>query len=169
VDNSSYNFVMRNLISYPFSSLFALVDGLQYERHYGEELKFERNVAMPFFNTWPDSRIAFAGPWLLRLNTSVFLRERINELSSALPSVSWIVSSLSSGKLVKHISEFLNLQLPDGRNSFFRIYDPRVLADIKIILEEADYDRLISCCHEWASCSNGVLTLHRASTYREVN
>lgn len=36
----------------------------------------------------PDSRIAFAGPWVMEMNSIMDFRERLCELEAALPSVS---------------------------------------------------------------------------------
>lgn len=49
--NSSYDFIMRSLMFYPDCSLFALIDGLQYERYFGDEIQHEQGVAEPFLNS----------------------------------------------------------------------------------------------------------------------
>lgn len=147
--NSSYDFIMRSLISFPDCSLFALVDGLQYERHFGDEIQHEQGIAEPLLNSWPDARHAFAGPWLFRLNNSVSHRDRLKQLAEAIPSVSWIISSESLGSLIDHFKDFLNLQLPDGRCALFRFYDPRVLAEIEFLLDETHYEHLVNRTKEW--------------------
>jgi|AGFS01.1.fsa_nt_gi hypothetical protein len=147
--NSSYDFIMRALMFYPDCSLFALVDGLQYERHFGDEIQHEQGVAEPFFNSWPDSRLAFAGPWLFRLNNSVGHRDKLKQLAETLPSVSWIISSESFENLIIHFNSFLNLQLPDSRCALFRFYDPRILAEIEFLLGENYYVQLINPTREW--------------------
>lgn len=72
---------------YPDCSLFALIDGLQYERYFGDEIQHEQGVAEPFLNSWPDSRLAFAGPWLFRLNNSVSHREKLKQLAEAIAGI----------------------------------------------------------------------------------
>lgn len=153
--NSAYDFIMRALISRPDCSLFALVDGLQYERYFGEEIQSEKNATAPFLNTWPDSRIAFAGPWLFRLNESGYHREKLRQLENAFPAVSWIISTASLENLVSHFKPFLNLQLPDGRSALFRFYDPRILAEIELLLDDADYRQFVSGIDEWVFSAEG--------------
>ena len=144
-------------MSYPDCSLFALVDGLQYERHFGCEIQHEQGVAEPFLNSWPDARLAFAGPWLFRLNNSVSYRDKLKQLAVAAPSVSWIISSESLESLIDHFKIFLNLQLPDGRCALFRFYDPRVLAEIEFLLDETQYEQLVNRTKEWVFGVDGKM------------
>ncbi|HED5889364.1 TPA: hypothetical protein R5S02_004632 [Salmonella enterica] len=58
----------QHLKNAPETVLFALVDGLQYERFFSDELLFKPHVSMPLFNKYPDSLIAFAGPWIIRIS-----------------------------------------------------------------------------------------------------
>ncbi|MCU2458291.1 DUF4123 domain-containing protein [Enterobacter hormaechei subsp. hoffmannii] len=155
--NNSYNFIMRSLMSYSDCSLFALVDGLQYERHFGDEIQHEQGVAEPFLNSWPDARLAFAGPWLFSLNNSVSHRDKLKQLAEAVPSVSWIISSESLESLIDHFRSFLNLQLPDGWCAIFRFYDPRILAEIEFLLEETHYMQLINRTKEWVFQVDGEM------------
>lgn len=155
---NAYDFIMRALMAHPDCSLFALVDGLQYERYFGEEIQNEKDVVIPFLDTWPDSRVAFAGPWLYRLNASEHHRGKLKQLAEILPAVSWIISSSPLESLVIHFKHYLNLQLPDGRCAFFRFYDPRVLAEIELLLNESDYARLVKGIEEWVfpgNCGTG--------------
>ncbi|ARB86782.2 MULTISPECIES: DUF4123 domain-containing protein [Yersinia] len=164
---SAYDFIMRELMTRPDCSLFALVDGLQYERYFGEEIQNEKGVVVPFLNIWPDSRIAFAGPWLYRLNASEHHREQLKQLSEFLPAVSWIISRGSLEDLAIHFKPFLTLQLPDGRCAFFRFYDPRILAEIELLLNEPDYGQFVRGVEEWVFQADGgmVNVKDKASYY----
>ncbi|EOG3602530.1 DUF4123 domain-containing protein [Enterobacter cloacae] len=110
----SFCLVMQFLIHSSDVSVFALVDGLQYERFTGYELKIKQNVCLPLFNTWPDSCIAFAGPWLIRMNETMAMREPLETLEIALPGVSWIVSDSTPEELVAHLQRYMNTGLQDG-------------------------------------------------------
>lgn len=156
IDNL-YHTIMKALFCHPECSLYALVDGLQYERHFGCEIKPKQGISYPFFNTLPDSRVAFAGPWLIRLNSEVYQRERLVELSTTLPSVSWILSPLTTEELLVHFKHYCNLQLPDGRCALFRFYDPRVLEGIESLLDEKDFRQLINGVKEWFFILNNEL------------
>lgn len=164
--NNSYSFIMRSLMFYPDCSLFALVDGLQYERHFGNEIRHEEGVAEPFLNSWPDSRLAFAGPWLFRLNNSVSNRDKLKQLAEVFPSVSWIISSESLESLIDYFRSFLNLQLPDGRSALFRFYDPRILAEIEFLLDETHYMQLINRTKEWFfQVDGGMIDMKSKASY----
>ena len=153
MSNLAYDFIMKSWMSHPDCSLYALVDGLQYERHFGEEIHAEDGIVVPFFNMWPDSRIAFAGPWLYRLNRSSCHRKKLKQLEEALPSVSWLISSASLENLVAHFQPFPNLQLPDSRCALFRFYDPRILKEIELLMDETDYGKLVEVAREWVFSS----------------
>ena len=63
MNSVSFSLAAQHLICSTKVTLFALVDGLQYERYFGESLSVQQSAAVPLFDTWPDSRIAFAGLW----------------------------------------------------------------------------------------------------------
>ncbi|MDF1897265.1 DUF4123 domain-containing protein [Rahnella contaminans] len=149
MSNNAYYTMMNQLIGRPNCAAFALVDGLQYERHFGKELTIESGVTAPLFNIGPDARIAFAGPWLIFLHTTETYRKELQELEGEFPSVSWLLSSWTLEKLVGHFKYFLDLQLPDGRCALFRFYDPRVLENIKLLLDERDYETFTTCAEAW--------------------
>lgn len=152
--NKTYNFIMSEWLCHPDCSLYALVDGLQYERHFGYEITAEKGISYPLFDMYPDSKIAFAGPWLLRLNTSVFYRDALNELDVEYPAVSWLLSPLPPISLIHRFKEFLYLELPNGKCALFRFYDPRVMERLHFWLEDSDCIKLVEDVTKW------VLTTH---------
>lgn len=93
MNSVSFSLAAQHLICSTKVTLFALVDGLQYERYFGESLSVQQPAAVPLFDTWPDSRVAFAGLWVMEMNSIMGFRERLCELEAALPSVSWMISS----------------------------------------------------------------------------
>ncbi|WP_240785608.1 DUF4123 domain-containing protein [Rahnella sp. CJA17(1/100)] len=155
MNTAAYSVVMNQLISHPECGSFALVDGLQYERHFGEEIKTEKGIVAPLFDSGPDSRIQFAGPWLFSLNTTIEYREKLQQLECIYPSVSWFLSCWTLENVVNHFKPFLNLQLPDGRGALFRFYDPRILKDIELLLAEKEYEELIAGIECWFLTLNG--------------
>ena len=54
MNSSSFSIAAQHLIHSSDVSVFALVDGLQYERHFGEGLSVQQPAAMSLFDTWPD-------------------------------------------------------------------------------------------------------------------
>lgn len=126
MNSVSFSLAAQHLICSTKVTLFALVDGLQYERYFGESLSVQQPAAVPLFDTRPDSRIAFAGPWVMEMNSIMDFRERLCELEAALPSVSWMISSSSLTELAAHFRRNMNTELPDGRIALLRFHDPRV-------------------------------------------
>jgi hypothetical protein len=145
---------MSEWLSHPDCTLYALVDGLQFERYFGCEITVEKNVTYPFFDTYPDSKIAFSGPWLFKLNCSENYRGKLNELEIKYPSVSWLLSPLTPERLLLRFKEFSTLELPDGKYAFFRFYDPRVLESLGVWLEFCDCIKLIQGVSRWVFTSN---------------
>ncbi|WNJ33007.1 DUF4123 domain-containing protein [Enterobacter hormaechei] len=151
----SFNLAIQFLIHSSDVSMFALVDGLQYERFTGSELKIKQDVCLPLFDTWPDSRIAFAGPWLIRMNETMEMREQLEALEIALPGVSWIVSGSTPEELVAHLQIYMNTGLPDGRAALLRFQDPRVQVRLATMLNDLQHQELTGLIQEWLTTVDG--------------
>ncbi|EBS1324018.1 DUF4123 domain-containing protein [Salmonella enterica subsp. enterica serovar Muenchen] len=108
MNSASFSLAAQHLIHSSDVSVFALVDGLQYERFTGYELKINPDVVFLLFNTWPDLRIAFAGPWLIRMTKAMAMREHLEDLEIVRPGVSWIVSGSTPEALVAHLQIYMN-------------------------------------------------------------
>ncbi len=105
MNSASFSLAVQHLIYSTKVTLYALVDGLQYERYFGEGLSVQQLSTMPLFDIWPDSRIAFAGPWIIQMSCAMDIREKLCHLEAALPSVSWILSSSALTELVVHLKK----------------------------------------------------------------
>lgn len=151
----SFSYAVQSLIHTTEVNLFALVDGLQYERFTGEELIFKRDIAVPLFDTWPDSRIAFAGPWIIRMNEAMDTREKLCELEAALPAVSWILSASAPSDLVENLQNNINIVLPDGRAALLRFQDPRVQVRLGTMLDSQQHRELTHLINEWLTMVDG--------------
>ena len=155
MSNLSFSFAAQHLIHSSDVSVFALVDGLQYERYFGEELSTEKSTAIPLFDSWPDSRIAFAGPWLIRMNETMEMRKQLEALEIALPGVSWIVSGSTPEELVAHLQIYMNTGLPDGRAALLRFQDPRVQVHLGTMLNDLQHQKLTGLMQEWLTIVDG--------------
>jgi hypothetical protein len=155
MSNLSFSFAAQHLIHSSDVSVFALVDGLQYERYFGEELSAQKSTAIPLFDSWPDSRIAFAGPWLIRMNETMEIREQLEALEIALPGVSWIVSGSMPEELVAHLQRYMNAELPDGRTALLRIQDPRVQVRLGTMLNCQQHREMTGLMREWLTIVDG--------------
>ena len=147
--SKSYNYIMREWLYHSDCSLYALVDGLQFERHFRYELETSNYECYPFFDTYPDSKIAFAGPWIFKLNSSEVYRAKLAELETKYPSVSWLLSPLDPETLLLRFKNFSTIELPNGKCALFRFYDPRVLKNLTFWLGVSDCFRLIQDMRNW--------------------
>ena len=132
-------------------SLFALVDGLQFERFSGRELETRRNSVLPLFDKYPDSRIAFAGPWLIDMHKAMAFRAELMDLEQQLPAVSWILSALPLSELLTHLQQCMNAEMPDGRIALLRLQDPRVQIRLGEQLDEEQHWEITRGIAEWYS------------------
>lgn len=138
-------------------SLFALVDGLQYERYFGKELEASKNAVLPLFDKYPDSRIAFAGPWLIDMHKKMAFREVLMELEQKRPAVSWILSGQRLPELLVHLQRNMNVELPDGRIALLRLQDPRVQVRLGKHLDEGQHDEITKNIVNWYSSMDGEI------------
>jgi hypothetical protein len=112
-------------------------------------------VIIPFFDVWPDSAIAFAGPWLIDLSKAMHLHEKLRELETRLPAVCWLAARCTAQVLMKHLSPFLNVALPDGSAGLLRLWDPRVAERLPQLMEYRQWWQLISGVEDWLFIFNG--------------
>jgi len=149
---AAFTLAVGQLLSSTTLSLFALVDGLQYERYFGSGLEAHENTVLPLFDKYPDSRIAFAGPWLIDMHKAMALREKFMALEQQLPAVSWILSVLPLSALLAHIQQCMNAEMPDGRIALLRLQDPRVQVRLGKQLDEEQHRAITRDIAEWYSC-----------------
>ncbi|PBI78117.1 hypothetical protein A9993_25135 [Rahnella victoriana] len=155
--NPPFTDITQYLIGTTHCSAYALVDGLQFERYYGTELVPQSEIVIPLFSKWPDSRIAFAGPWLIQLNGAMQYHKKLQQLENALPAVSWIASSLTPEDLSEHLKRFMNVFIPDGKTALLRFWDPRVAERLAMMLDELQHEDLLNNIEEWLYTAGGTI------------
>ena len=155
MSSDSFSLAAQHLIYSTKVTLYALVDGLQYERYFGEGLSAPQPAAMPLFDTWPDSRIAFAGPWIIQMSCAMDISEKLCHLETALPSVSWILSSSALTEQVVHLKNNMDVGLPDGRSALLRFQDPRVQVRLATMLNDLQHQKLTGLMQEWLTRVDG--------------
>lgn len=144
------------LQTYPDLRLYALVDGLQYTKHFGVQLAPLAGQRCALFDGTPDAPLAHAGPWLVDAQRSDPLQmEELIALEQAAPSVTWLMSSLGLGELARLLSQRLDTRLPDGRTALVRFYDPRVLVSLAEVLDGHQREEFFAHIHEWHLLHNG--------------
>lgn len=140
--------------------LYVLVDGIQYERVFGEPLKNAKGICSLF--TFPeDKKLDFAGPWLLNVPTlTPEMLHRIDELESKYPAVSWIITSKEFETLAHHLGLYLTVSFPSKKTGLLRFYDCRVLNILPIILLPKQMKTLMTEIYKWAFLFEENIKVH---------
>ncbi|PHM45102.1 hypothetical protein Xmau_01309 [Xenorhabdus mauleonii] len=141
--------------NHPDIKRYALVDGLQYERLFDEELTYLAGLNNPLFRQFPDSEIAFAGPWLFDITHGTVLMEKFLTLEKTFPAVSWVYTPQSLDALTRHFEPYLNVQLESGETALLRFYDPRILHQIPDIFNQEQLTAFTQSIDEWEYWLNG--------------
>ncbi|EIV5304338.1 TPA: DUF4123 domain-containing protein [Klebsiella pneumoniae] len=146
---------------YETLNLYALVDGIQFDRFFDEPLKEGKDIRSLFI--LPEDRIlAFAGPWLL--DVSKLSREylvKISQLEEKYPAVSWIISEQPFVKLARHLESGLMVSLPSKDKGLFRFYDSRVLKILPELLSPEQFARLMKYSLRWFFLSEGEINCYQ--------
>lgn len=130
-------------------NLYALIDGLEYERLFQHEIVENEGIA-PLFIQPNNQDIAFAGPWVVNVEQlSDDLQNQIIKLEQTYSSVSWLISSLSFNHLLNHLESKLHLTLDDNRYALLRYYDPRVLNKLPSVLTQDQLKLFTLQIDEW--------------------
>ena len=128
---------------YETLNLYALVDGIQFDRFFDEPLKEGKDIRSLFI--LPEDRIlAFAGPWLLDVS-----------------KVSWIISEQPFVKLARHLESGLMVSLPSKDKGLFRFYDSRVLKILPELLSPEQFARLMKYSLRWFFLSEGEINCYQ--------
>nr|WP_314544622.1 DUF4123 domain-containing protein [uncultured Massilia sp.] len=135
--------------------LHALVDGFQYEQHTGRRLEHRHGINRPIFLGTEDEPLAHAGPWLVDTAKAPDQIQPLYELEQALPSVSWLMTSIDLEGLSQLLQLKLDGELPDGRKVLLRFYDPRVLGNLFQTMSAEQKAAFFHLIDEWLFIYNG--------------
>lgn len=131
------------------SRQYGLVCGLQFERFHSREMALIPGVANPLFRLFPDSQIAWAGPWLIDIEKGHELYSLLSSLEQHAPAVSWIRSTVDFEKLTQSLASQLHVALESGEQGLLRFYDPRVLRKIPEILTAEQFSDFTRGIDSW--------------------
>ncbi|PHM50535.1 DUF4123 domain-containing protein [Xenorhabdus miraniensis] len=134
---------------HPDMKRYALVDGLQYERLFDEELTYIAGLNNPLFRRYPDAEIAFAGPWLCDITHDTVPMAKFLKLEKTFPAVSWLYTTQSLDALTRHFEPYLNIQLESGETALLRFYDPRILHQLPDIFSQEQLTAFTQPIDEW--------------------
>lgn len=144
--------------------LYALVDGIQYDRFFDEPLKEGKGVRS-LFSLPEDKVLAFAGPWLL--DESELSQEhliKIRQLEKRYPAVSWLISEQPFLTLVEHLESSLMVSFPSKETGLFRFYDCRVLKILPELLSLEQIAQLMKYTMRWIFFDDGKITGYQRDT-----
>jgi len=145
-------------------NLYALVDGIQYDRFFEEPLKEHEGICS-LFSLPEDKVLAYAGPWLLDM--SKLSRDhlvKIIQLEEKYPAVSWIISEQPFMTLARHLESGLMVSLPSKEKGLFRFYDPRVLKTLPEILSPEQFMQLMKYFLRWLFLDGGQIIRYQKDT-----
>ncbi|MDS7915468.1 DUF4123 domain-containing protein [Klebsiella pasteurii] len=136
-------------------NLYALVDGIQFDRFFDEPLKEDKN-SRSLFSLPEDKILAFAGPWLLHVSKLARVHlDKIIQLEKKYPAVSWIISEQPFVTFACHLESVLMVSLPTNERGLFRFYDCRVLKILPEILSSEQFNQLMKYSLRWCFLSEG--------------
>ncbi|ELY4778120.1 DUF4123 domain-containing protein [Cronobacter turicensis] len=160
------HYAFRELLKIRESSelarLYALVDGIQYERATCAELHEEGGVCS-LFSLPEDKVLAFAGPWLMdmsALTEDVFVK--ICQLEKEYPAVSWIISDQPLLSLSQHLQSCLMISFPSKQTGIFRFYDCRVLKALPELLSQEQSTHLMKYTMRWLFLSDNKINIYQS-------
>lgn len=134
--------------------LYALVDGLEYERLFQDEM-LKDETRLPLFIQPNNQDVAFAGPWITNImHCADSIQNRVLQLEQNYPAVSWIISSLSFTSIFNHLENQLHARLEDNRYALLRFYDPRVLHKLPTVLTPDQFKVFTLQIDEWLYYQN---------------
>lgn len=149
-------------VQQPHLLLYALVDGLVFERVHEEPMPQDAGCAALFAGT-EDSAMAAAGPWLVDATLQPDLCGQLLSQEISTPLVSWLISGVPFDGLVQLLRLKLDVCLPDGSVGLLRFYDPRVLHSLATTLTGPQREDFFGHIHEWHLMHNGqALRIGRA-------
>ncbi|WP_027212084.1 DUF4123 domain-containing protein [Burkholderia sp. WSM2232] len=133
--------------------VLALVDGLQYQQHTGQQLTPEDDTVVSLFAGTKDIALAHAGPWLVDPKSARGCVADLGELEQARPGVIWLITSHSLARQAERFRPHLNTRLSTGRSALLRFWDPRVLHALDAVCK--DKRELFRTAYEWQYLNEG--------------
>lgn len=107
--------------------VYAVLDGARDERIYYEVHRGARAYASLFAGKKLDPSLAVAAPWVVPLDRDSPFTRRLIELGWGRSWGVFLTSRLPLEDMRRHLRRFLVVGTENGRQLFFRWFDPRVL------------------------------------------
>ncbi|MCC8402938.1 DUF4123 domain-containing protein [Paraburkholderia sp. MMS20-SJTN17] len=136
-------------------NVLALVDGIQYQQHTGQQLTPENDRTVSLFAGTNDVALAHAGPWLVDPKTARDHLADLRELEQARPGVIWLISSESLERQAAKLRPHLTVRIPEGRSAVLRFWDPRVLHALNAVCHGRSERELFRAADAWHYLNEG--------------
>ncbi|WP_322064121.1 DUF4123 domain-containing protein [Burkholderia ubonensis] len=135
--------------------IYALVDGLQYQQHTGQQLETLDDVAVSLFAGTTDIALAYAGPWLIYTKEAQGRIVELDALETARPGVVWLFASADLEALAGKLRPHLSVRLSNSKSAMLRFWDPRVLHELNQSLQSKQERALFKTAREWLYLDEG--------------
>jgi hypothetical protein len=146
--------------------IFALVDGLQYQQHTGQQLAPQDDMIVSLFASTREIALAHAGPWLVDLKAARDHVADLGELEQARHGVIWLITSESVERLAEKLRPHLNIETPNRRSALLRFWDPRVLHALDAVCQDKAGRELFRTVGAWQYLHEGQrFTINDNETY----
>jgi hypothetical protein len=153
---ASVNEALRNYRRRHYGGhVFALVDGLQYQQHTGQQLTPEDDMTVSLFAGTKDIALAHAGPWLVDPKAARDRLADLGELEQARPGVIWLITSEPIERLAEKLRPHLNISMPNRRSALLRFWDPRVLHALDAVCQDKAGRELFRTAQAWQYLHEG--------------
>ncbi|MGF6464917.1 DUF4123 domain-containing protein [Paraburkholderia youngii] len=135
--------------------VLALVDGIQYQQHTGQQLTAETDRAVSLFAGTHEMALAHAGPWLLDPKMAREFIADLRELEQARPGVIWLSTAESLERQAAKLRPHLHTRIPKGRSALLRFWDPRVLHALDAVCRGKSERELFRAADAWHYLNEG--------------
>ncbi|MGF6481006.1 DUF4123 domain-containing protein [Paraburkholderia sp. JPY419] len=153
---ASVNEQLRQYGQWRYSGhVLALVDGIQYQQHTGQQLTAETDRAVSLFAGTHEMALAHAGPWLLDPKMARDFIADLRELEQARPGVIWLSTSESLERQAEKLRPHLHTRIPKGRPALLRFWDPRVLHALDAVCRGKSGRELFRAADTWHYLNEG--------------
>jgi hypothetical protein len=135
--------------------VLALVDGIQYEQHTGQQLTPEDDMTVSLFAGTKEIALAHAGPWVVDPKKARDHLADLGELEQARPGVIWLITSEHIERIAEKLRPHLNMRTPNGLSALLRFWDPRVLHALNAICQDKSERDLFRIAEAWQYIHEG--------------
>ena len=145
--------IRNNQKSLSEGKLWLLIDAAQQPRLIRNWLENQstQSVVSLFENTPEKELPLYASPFLypITANNSKDVEKTITEWLTEANMLTILDTEQSTSSIQKHLQNYFDVMLPDGKAALFRFYDPSITAYIHHLLDKTNYEKLVNKFDHW--------------------